>query len=89
MLKSEVTFDIIGLLKRTTKSETRVEYNFKQQKPKVPHTNLFAHVEWDDWLWVRYPIDVKSAGFRSLLEASRVSSHPEGAFGGVMVSKLD
>ena len=41
------------------------------------HKNYFAYAENDDGSVVRYPTDVKSAGFRSQHEASCVSSHSE------------
>ena len=39
--------------------------------------NSFVYAENDDSSGVRYPTDLKSVGFPSQLEASRVSSHTE------------
>ena len=39
--------------------------------------NSFAYVERDDSFGVKYLTDLKLAGFRSQLEASRVSSNTE------------
>ena len=44
---------------------------------KIYIKNSFTYVENDDCSGVRYPIDIKLAGFRSQLEASCGSCHTE------------
>ena len=47
----------------------------KQKNKNVKSS--FTYTKNDDYSWVRYPTDVKSADFRSQLEASHESTHTE------------
>ena len=44
---------------------------------KYLRKNSFTYAEKDDSYGLRYPTDVRSAGFQSQVEAYRVSSHSE------------
>ena len=49
----------------------------KQRKNNIYTYNSFAYAEIADSSVVRYPTDIKSAGYRSQLEASSMSRHTD------------